>query len=124
MEPVYCSSIITTDADSVPAIKFNNFLKRVICEDILQKSGYLPGAYMIRIQNSVKISTVSYFSQNFESELLPFRPNVVNCDPSFLSEIVQPADYQILGLPEKEEIEGTECFDWCAQYSVKPSKVC
>ena len=60
MEPVYTASIIIASGDDFDAIKFNNFLARILCTPILQQSCYLPGVFM------------------------PLRPNVTSCDLSML----------------------------------------
>ena len=46
MEPVYCSGILLTTGDDTQSIKFNNFLRRILNNDILKQSAYLPGVFM------------------------------------------------------------------------------
>ena len=58
MEPVYCSGILLTTSDDTQSIKFNNFLKRILNNEILKQSAYLPGVFM------------------------PLRPCVINYNPS------------------------------------------
>ena len=48
MEPIYISSIMigTNDAYDVQGVKLQNYLNRVLSDNMLQQSGYLAGCYM------------------------------------------------------------------------------